>query len=220
MPQMKIQRTPSIRRMPTYLHKLYQMQQEGATFASCTDLANYINIELIVVRKDIALTGLAGHRRHGYKIDELIEAIRKYIGWDKPISATLIGAGALGSALLGYQDFPLYGLQIQTVFDADPAKVGKSIHGYKVCSFCEFEEKLQQNVPKIGIVCVSNESAQDVANRLVKLGVKYIWNFANVCLSVPDDVVVQREVIAGGLAVLAAKIKQIETNGAVTHFEE
>jgi len=219
MAQFKIQRTPSIRRMPTYLHKLYAMRAEGATFASCTDLANYINIELIVVRKDIALTGLAGHRRHGYKIDELIEAIRKYIGWDRLISATLIGAGALGSAILGYQDFYMYGLRVETVFDTDPAKTGKIVHGHKILPMSDFSKLLASNPPKVGIICVSNESAQQTADELVRLGVKYIWNFANVCLSVPDDVVVQREVIAGGLAVLAAKIKQIES-GSEESFEE
>ena len=219
MPQFKIQRTPSIRRMPTYLHKLYAMREEGATFASCTDLANYINIELIVVRKDIALTGLAGHRRHGYKIDELIEAIRKYIGWDRLISASMIGAGALGSAILGYQDFYMYGLRVETVFDTDPAKIGTIVHGHRILPMSSFHETLKDAPPKVGIICVSNEAAQQTADKLVEIGVKYIWNFANVCLNVPDDVVVQREVIAGGLAVLAAKIKQIEA-GSDASFEE
>lgn len=218
MARVKIPRTPSIRRMPTYLHKLYAMQAEGATYASCTDLANYINIELIVVRKDIALTGLAGHRRHGYKINELINAIRKYIGWDKLIPATLIGAGALGSALLGYEDFAMYGLRIETVFDSNPAKFDTEVHGFKVLDIATLPERLKENPPKIGILCVSNSGAQESADKLVNVGVKYIWNFANVCLDVPDDVVVQREVIAGGLAVLAAKIKQFESGD--TRFSE
>ena len=198
--------------MPTYLHKLYAMREEGATFASCTDLANYINIELIVVRKDIALTGLAAH-------NELVEAIRKYIGWDRLISATMVGAGALGSAILGYQDFYMYGLRVETVFDTDPAKIGTIVHGHRILPISSFQETLKDAPPKVGIICVSNEAAQQTADRLVEIGVKYIWNFANVCLNVPDDVVVQREVIAGGLAVLAAKIKQIEA-GSDASFEE
>jgi redox-sensing transcriptional repressor len=58
------------------------------------------------------------------------------------------------------------------------------------------------------VICVSNTAAQAVADRLVALGVKYIWNFANVSLKVPPDVVVQREVIAGGLAMLSVRRKQ------------
>ena len=210
MGRLKIQRTPTIRRMPTYLHKLYRMQQEGKTYVSCTELAQYMNIELIVARKDIAMTGLAGHRRYGYKINDLITAIREYVGWNKVIHAVLVGAGALGSALLGYQDFSSYGLAIDFVFDNSPAKIGTSVHGHPVEDIALLHYKIASLKPKIGIICVGNPSAQHVADLLIAEGIRYIWNFANVCLSVPEGVIVQREVIAGGLAVLAAKIKSVE----------
>ena len=216
MGRLKIQRTPTIRRMPTYLHKLYRMQQEGKTYVSCTELAQYMNIELIVARKDIAMTGLAGHRRYGYKINDLIAAIREYVGWDKGIHAVLIGAGALGSALLGYQDFTLYGMTIDFVFDNSPAKIGTEIHGHKVYDIASLPEQIRTLKPKIGIICVGNASAQQVADMLVAEGIRYIWNFANVCLTVPEGVIVQREVIAGGLAVLAAKIKSVEAGELAT----
>ena len=218
MGRMKLHRTPTMRRMPTYLHRLLQLQAEGCPYVSCTELAAYMNIDLIVARKDIAMTGLAGHRRYGYRVCDLIDAIRKYIGWDKLIPATLIGAGALGSALLGYEDFAMYGLRIETVFDSNPAKFDTEVHGFKVLDIATLPERLKENPPKIGILCVSNSGAQESADKLVNVGVKYIWNFANVCLDVPDDVVVQREVIAGGLAVLAAKIKQFESGD--TRFSE
>ena len=92
------------------------------------------------------------------------------------------------------------------------------VHGFKVLDIATLPERLKENPPKIGILCVSNSGAQESADKLVNVGVKYIWNFANVCLDVPDDVVVQREVIAGGLAVLAAKIKQFESGD--TRFSE
>ena len=210
---MKIQRTPTLRRMPTYLHKLYLMRQEGKTYASCTDLAKYMNIDLIVTRKDIAMTGLAGHRHYGYKIDELIDAILRYVGWAQTLPATLIGAGALGSALLGYTDFTTYNLRIESVFDINPAKIGTQIHGHTVQDMAVIEERLRNAPPKIAILCVSNTAAQQVADTVIKLGIRYIWNFANVCLTVPENVIVQREVIAGGFAVLAAKIKAAESGG-------
>jgi len=210
MGRLKIQRTPTIRRMPTYLHKLYRMRQEGKIYVSCTELAKYMNIELIVARKDIAMTGLAGHRRYGYRIEDLIKAIREYVGWDHGIHGVLIGAGALGSALLGYQDFSTYGLDIDFVFDNNPDKIGTNVHGHEVLDMNTLHEKMSSLKPKIGIICVGNKSAQQVADQLIAEGIRYIWNFANVCLAVPEGVIVQREVIAGGLAVLAAKIKSVE----------
>ena len=61
---------------------------------------------------------------------------------------------------------------------------------------------------RMGIICVPADQAQDVADRMVAGGIKAIWNFANVSLKVPDDVIVQREVIAGGLAVLSVKMSR------------
>ena len=75
----KIMNTPTIRRMPTYLHKLLKMRLEGKTSVSSTELAEYMNIELIVVRKDIALTGISGRRRVGYDINELITYIKNSV---------------------------------------------------------------------------------------------------------------------------------------------
>ena len=162
------------------------------------------------------MTGLAGHRRYGYKIADLIDAIREYVGWDKGIHAALVGAGALGSALLGYQDFSTYGLDIDFVFDNNPDKIGTNVHGHEVLDMNTLHEKMSSLKPKIGIICVGNKSAQQVADQLIAEGIRYIWNFANVCLAVPEGVIVQREVIAGGLAVLAAKIKSVEAGETAT----
>lgn len=204
----KILNTPAIRRMPTYLHKLLKMRLEGKVSVSSTELAEYMNIELIVVRKDIALTGITGQRRVGYDINELIRYIKNFLGWQDRISATLVGAGSLGSALLGYDDFNHYGFGIESVFDSDPAKIGKEIRGREVFDIATLESRLCNMPPDVGVICVSNAAAQKVAEKLVSVGIRYIWNFANVSLKVPPDVVVQREVIAGGLAMLGVRMKQ------------
>lgn len=207
MPRIKIQNSPAIRRMPTYLHKLLKMKLEGRSSVSSTELAEYMHIEPIVVRKDIALTGISGQRRVGYDVSELIRYIKNYLGWQAPIAATLIGAGSLGSALLGYDDFAHYGLNIESVFDSDPSKIGREIRGREVFDIASLENRFKVSSPDLAIICVSNASAQQVVDRLVAIGIKYIWNFANVSLSTPPGVIVQREVIAGGLAMLTVKMK-------------
>ena len=199
--------------MPIYLHKLLRMRLEGKINVSSTELAEYLNVELIVVRKDIALTGIAGQRRVGYDINELIRYIKSYLGWEKAITATLIGAGSLGSALLGYDDFVHYGFVIESVFDNDPAKIGREIRGREVFDIATLENRLGNAVPQVGVICVATTSAQEVADRLVRLGIRYIWNFANTALNVPPGVVVQRDVIAGGLALLAVRMK-MDRSGA------
>ncbi|MCI5779407.1 MAG: redox-sensing transcriptional repressor Rex [Lentisphaeria bacterium] len=205
--QEKILNIPAIRRMPTYLHKLLKMQAEGKVSVSSTELAEYMNIELIVVRKDISLTGISGQRRIGYDVNELIRYIKAYLGWEETIPAALVGAGSLGTALLGYDDFEHYGFRIEWVFDSSPDKIGTEIYGREVLDVRQIASQFAVRRPEIAVICVSNAAAQEVADQLVASGIRYIWNFANVSLNVPPGVVVQREVIAGGLAMLAVRRK-------------
>lgn len=216
---MKIQNTPTMRRMPTYLHRLFKLRLAGQEWVSCAELAEYMGIPHIMVRKDIAMTGLPGNKRFGFKVNDLIDAILKFVGWDRTTSATLVGVGSLGSALLGFTDFQAYNFRIESVFDSDPDKIGREVHGFEVYDIAEIRERLKLACPKVGIICVSSVGAQGVADVLVSLGIKYIWNFANVCLKVPEDVIVQREVIAGGLAVLFAKMRRAEAGEPVTETD-
>ena len=216
---MKISNSPAIRRMPTYLHRLFRLRMSGQEWVSCADLAQYMNIPHIVVRKDIAMTALPGNKRHGFRVNELIDAILRLLGWDKTSSATLIGAGSLGAALLGFDDFQSYNFRIESVFDSSSDKIGRSIHGHEVYDLADIRKRLKFAPPKVGIICVPAVGAQLVADILISLGIKYIWNFSNVCLNVPPDVIVQREVIAGGLAMLFAKINKTESGENVSGEE-
>ena len=58
MSRSKIPNSPSIRRMPSYLHKLMLMHRNGEKYASTTRLAEYINLDTIIVRKDFPLSSL------------------------------------------------------------------------------------------------------------------------------------------------------------------
>lgn len=207
MARVKVQNSPTIRRMPSYLHKLLRMRLEGKSHVSSTELAAYMDVELIVVRKDIALTGISGRRRIGYEINELITYIKDYLGWSEILSATLLGVGSLGSAILGYDEFSFYGLQIESVFDNDPEKVGSVIRGHEVYDIATIGQRLSYSPPDMAIICVPTVRAQEVAEQAIAVGIKYFWNFSNSTLKVPPGVIVQREVIAGGLATLTVKMK-------------
>lgn len=203
----KIQNTPSIRRMPTYMHKLMLMHAAGEKFTSAAQLAEYMELDPIIVRKDFELTGIKGTPGIGYKTSELIKAIRRFLGWNEQRTAFMLGAGSLGSALLGYEAFAEYGLQIIGLFDSDPDKIGTMVHGHEVVDIRRLTEYALGCRPQLAIICVPSSCAQMLADQLIECGVGAFWNFANTCLKVPPDVVVQREVIAGGFAVLSRKLK-------------
>ena len=99
-------------------------------------------------------------------------------------------------------------MRIIAAFDSDPEKIGLEVRGRSVFDVDRLEELVARLQVRMGIICVPAAFAQEVADRMVRGGIKAIWNFANVSLKVPDDVIVQREVIAGGLAVLSVKMNR------------
>jgi len=208
MGELKLQKQPSVRRLPTYLHKLLEMRKAGQDIVATPELAKYMQCSEIAVRKDLAITGAVGQPGVGYKIKEVIDAIRAYLNWDSRYEAVLVGAGSLGAALMGYDGFDEYGLKIIAAFDADPAKIGGSVHGRQIFDVRRLPELCSRLQVQIGIICVPAQYAQEVADLMVRGGIRGIWNFANVRLRVPDEVVVQREVIAGGLAELSVKLQR------------
>ena len=89
--RIKVLNTPSMRRMPSYLHKLMLMHAAGEKHASATKLAEYMDLDTIIVRKDFELTGIQGRPGVGYKTDELIDGIRRYLGWNITCDGTTAG---------------------------------------------------------------------------------------------------------------------------------
>ncbi len=122
----------SLRRLPIYYRFLQQMAVNGASQVSCADLARGLGLDPTQVRKDIEMTGIVGKPRVGYPLGELVRWMENFLGWNRPKGAVLVGAGSLGSALLGYERFRSHGMEIVAAFDIDPEKIGQRIHGREV----------------------------------------------------------------------------------------
>jgi redox-sensing transcriptional repressor len=59
---------------------------------------------------------------------------------------------------------------------------------------------------KTAILTVPSSAAQEAAGVLVKAGIAGIWNFTNVKLKVPDWVIVQKEDLSSGYAMLCVQM--------------
>ena len=62
---------------------------------------------------------------------------------------------------------------------------------------------IRQKEIQIGIITVPAERAQQVADELVAAGIKGIWNFAPIRLTVPSHVTVISEDLSVGLSSLS-----------------
>ena len=205
--KMKISFAPSIRRLPSYLHIIRNSQRNGDHYVSGTVIADELNLEPIQVRKDLAITGVVGKPKKGYPVQDLIVAIEHYLGWDISHKAIVVGAGNLGSALMGYQEFKNHGLNVVAAFDVDPAKIGTVIHGVPVYQLDNLEKVLPSLEAEIALLTVPSPFAQASCDSIVAAGIKSIWNFTNVKLKVPEDVSVQKEDLSSSYALLSVMMR-------------
>lgn len=207
MKPIKLASLPTIKRLPSYLHVVEAAAREGRSFISGTVIADELELEAIQVRKDLAVTGIIGKPRIGFPVNDLIEAINRFLDWNQVHNAVLVGSGHLGSALLGYAEFPRHGMHIVAAFDPDPEKIGQVINGVPIFSLDELTEQIRGHQVDMAILTVPSPHAQAVADLLVQCGIKAIWNFTNVKIKVPHDVVVQKEDLSSGYAVLSVKMR-------------
>ena len=198
----------TLQRLPQYLNFLKSMPRTGAANISATAIAEALGLGDVQVRKDLALVSSGGRPKVGYDADRLIADLERFLGYDDVTSAIIVGAGDLGRALLGYGGFAAYGIELMAAFDRDAALAGQNIHGKPVFPAERLKELCGRMQIRIGIIAVPAEEAQQVCDALVESGVRGIWNFAPVNLSVPEDVLVQNEDIAVSLAVLSKRLAQ------------
>ena len=200
--------TQALQRLPLYLRVLRELAREGRVYASGAALAGALGIEPVVVRKDLARTGVRGTPRVGFPIAELIAELERLTGADREVMAVLAGVGRLGSALLGYPGFRRQGLRIVAAFDAAPERCNLVLAGTPVFPVATLVETVLRLGAPLGILTVPAERAQRVAEQMVAGGVRAIWNFTPARLDVPDEVLVQREDLAVSLAVLLHRIQE------------
>ena len=119
-------------RVSLYLRQLESFQRQGHSTVSSSQLGEPLSIKNAQVRKDLAFFGQFGHPGVGYRIDELIAALRQILGIDRDWPIALVGPGNLGRALLKYRGFRSRRFHIVALFDNDPRKIGHSHDGLKV----------------------------------------------------------------------------------------
>lgn len=203
---MRIGNLPGIRRLPMYLDLLKKLRNDaGPATVSAVLLAEMAGLVASVVRKDIEMTGAVGTTGIGFDIDALIADIEAFLGWDNANDAILIGAGNLGSALLGHADLRRQGMNIVAAFDVDPARIGRIVHGVEVLPMDKLPSLPRRLHLNLAVLTVSGGRAQEAADLAVEAGITRIWSFAAELLRVPEGVYVQREDLSAGLAELLVR---------------
>ena len=181
----------TVRRLSLYLRFLEEFEEQGIDTISSEALASRGGTTSAQVRKDLSFFGSFGKRGLGYAVPELAGRLREILGLERRYRVAVIGAGKIGSALVQYRGFGQRGFDIVAIFDADPAKIGRQWNGLAVQDIATLETELARQPVDMAVLVTPAEAAQPVADRLVRLGVRAILNFAPLQLTVPADVVVK-----------------------------
>lgn len=200
---------PTIRRMPTYLNLIKELKDKEVLYVSAPQIAQRLSFDPTQVVKDMSYTEISGKPKVGYKVDDLLESLRDFLGYNRRHEAFLIGAGALGHALIQYKGFSETAMHIVAAFDSDQNKIGNTIDNIPIFSIDKYSDLATRLHISIGIITTPASAAQEVADMMINWGIKAIWNFAPVVLRVPEHIIIQDTHIYANLAVILNRLTSV-----------
>ena len=197
-----------IRRLPRYHRCLGDLLRAGKLRISSAELSRIMNVTASQIRQDLNCFGGFGQQGYGYNIKFLYNKISELLGVKEGFNAVIIGAGKLGRALAATHMFERRGVNRLAMFDVDPAVIGTKIYDVPVYSIDELDRFCRENNVHIGVLTVPKEAAYEVTDIIVNAGVKGIWNFANMELTLDrSDVIVENIHLGDSLMTLCYEIK-------------
>lgn len=198
---------PTLRRLPWYLSFVKLLQTEGHRYVSSPRIASGVGVDAALVAKDLSYVKLQGRTRVGYETTAFIEYLEEFLGFTQRHRAFLIGVGSLGSGLLADKGLNQFGLEVRAGFDVAQELIGTEVAGVPVHHIDELASRIQAEEIKIAILTVPILQAQLMTDRLVRAGIKAIWNFTPFRIQAPADVVVQNTSMYAHLALMFTRMK-------------
>lgn len=195
-----------IRRMPRYYRYLGELLDAGVERISSNELSSQMRVTASQIRQDLNNFGGFGQQGYGYNVKYLYDEIGKILGLDQQHNIIVVGAGHLGQALANYVKFEKRGFVITGLFDIDERLRGTRVRGLTIRMMDELDDFLATHQVDIAALTMPKDHADEVANRLVSLGVNAIWNFAHLDLELPDHVVVENVHLSDSLMQLSYNI--------------
>lgn len=196
-----------IRRMPRYYRYLGELLDEGVERISSNDLSRRMKVTASQIRQDLNNFGGFGQQGYGYNVQFLYEEIGKIMGLNTEHKIIIIGAGNLGQALANYVKFEKLGFRITALFDVNPQLKGKTVRDIPILMLSELDDYCKTHDVDIAALTMPKSKADSIAQKLVDLGIKAIWNFAHVDLEVADkDVVIESVHLSDSLMQLSYNI--------------
>jgi redox-sensing transcriptional repressor len=177
-------------RLSRYLMVLTQARKMGKETISSQELADYTHVNSTQIRRDLSGFGKFGKRGVGYNVDALIGEIRQILRTSGHHNIALFGAGNLGTAIAGSDIFADHGFSVVALFDTDPAKIGTKVGNLTVSDYDQMREIVTNQDVVVAVLALPSGIAQGVADDLVEVGVRVLFNYSEALLQTPPEVTV------------------------------
>lgn len=183
-----------IRRLPRYLRKLDELQENGINRISSFELGQQLGLTPSQIRQDFSCFGEFGQQGYGYNVSGLREQIASILGMDRGYRAILVGVGNIGHALMDNFSFADCGVELAAAFDIKESLIGTEFKGVPILAEAEMEDYLKNNDIALAVLCVPKEVAVNVTKILTDNGIEAIWNFTNMELTEPNSPIIVENV--------------------------
>ena len=168
-----------IKRLPRYYRYLGDLLKNDVVRISSKELSQRMNVTASQIRQDLNNFGGFGQQGYGYNV---------------------------GQALANNQDFDSNGFKIIGLFDVNPRLIGMTVRGVEVYDIDMLETFLKEHEVMIAALTLPKSKAVKVAEKLVDLGIKALWNFAPVDLHFSEDILVENVHLAESIMTLSYRI--------------
>ena len=199
-----------IKRLPRYYRYLSELIKKDVKRISSKDLSSLMKVTASQIRQDLNCFGGFGQQGYGYNVEQLHTQIGNILGLDRGYKTIIVGAGNLGKALAKHSNFRKRGFNLIGIFDADENLVGKDIDGIAISHADDMADFIKENKPNIAILALPKAKVEQVANQLVSLGVRGIWNFSYGELHLSDDVAVENVHLSDSFMTLSYKLSNLD----------
>ncbi len=168
-----------IKRLPRYYRFLGEIKKAGVQRISSGELSKRMGFTASQIRQDLNCFGGFGQQGYGYNVEQLYLEIGKILGVDRKAKTVLIGAGNLGRAVAAHMSFEERGFNLIGIFDRNEALAGQLVRNLPIRHINGLYDFCRDNAPTVAVLCIPSESAQEITDELVKLGVMGFWNFSH-----------------------------------------
>ena len=197
---------PTVLRLSEYLLLLEQFIKDEKEIISSRELANSYGNNANQVRQDIFHLENSGRLGQGYSTRQLTAEIRRTLGLNQVKNVCIVGVGNLGKALGTHVPFSEYGMALSAAVDTDPQIIGTKVNEISVESFDRLSEIISEKNIEIGAICVPNQAAQNVCNKLIAAGVRGILNYSRIRLKAPENITIQYQQVICSFMQLSYKV--------------